>query len=203
MSGKTIYIIDDDLSVRTALSRLLRSMGWGAESFASASDFLNRNPPPPGPGCILLDVRMPDLSGLDLQKELRSRKISTPIIFLSGQADIPISVQAMKAGAVDFLTKPVEEKALLESIQQAFEKDQRIREANSAQDEIRQRLQTLTPREREVLRLVIQGRLNKEIADELGASEKTIKVHRARVMQKMRVVSVAELVQDALKLGIA
>lgn len=197
----TVYIVDDDAGLRAALARLFKSAGLKAETFASAQELLN-HPLPLLPGCIILDVQMPGLNGLDLQGELNARNIITPIIFLTGRGDIPKSVRAIKAGAVDFLTKPVDDELLLKTVQAALEKDRQLRAAAAEKDQIRRRLETLTPREYEVFALVIKGLLNKQIAGELGATEKTIKVHRGRVMEKMEVDSVAELVQAAIKVGV-
>lgn len=200
MDTETIFVVDDDLAVRTALSRLVRSCEFKSETFASAQALLDRRPPV-GAGVIILDVQMPGLTGLDLQGELKARKIITPIVFITGHGDIPMSVQAMKSGAVDFLTKPVKSKLLLEALERAVEKDRRLRAVNAAIEQIRQRQATLTPREFQVFNLVVKGWLNKQIAAELGAAEKTIKVHRSRVMEKMEVTSVAELVQAAITAG--
>ena len=175
---------------------VVQSAGLKVKTFASARELLDQGAPP-GPGCIVLDVCLPGLSGLDLQTELTSRNIQTPIIFITGHGDIPMSVKAMKGGAVDFLTKPFVDQDLLEVIQEALQKDERLKAAQTERAEIQHRLQTLTPREGEVLRLVVKGRMNKEIAAELSLSEKTVKVHRGRVMRKMQVQSVAELVRAA------
>jgi len=192
----TVFIVDDDASVRKALARLIQSVGLKTQTFASAQELLDQAPPA-GPGCIILDVRMPGLNGLELQAELTGRNIRTPIIFITGHGDIQMSVRAMKGGAMDFLIKPFNDKDLLGAIKTAIEKDEYFKAAQTEHSEIQRRHQTLTPREREVLRLVVKGRMNKEIAAELGAAEKTVKVHRARVMQKMQVESVAELVRAA------
>ena len=202
-AGKAIvFVIDDEPSVRKALARLLRSAGQQVETFASAEDFLKREHHD-GPGCLVLDVRMPGVTGLDLQHALAKAEYALPIVFISGQSDIPTSVRAMKAGAVDFLPKPFRDRDLLEAIQRSLAK---ARQARAAQAEIRAiqaRIQALTPREREVMLLVVTGMLNKQIGFELGISEKTVKVHRARVMEKMRADSVAELVRLAEKVGIS
>jgi FixJ family two-component response regulator len=195
-----VFIVDDDASVCKALNRLIRSVGLKAESFPSANEFLNREPHD-GPACLVLDVRMPGLSGLDLQNELAARDYPIPIIFITGHGDIPMSVKAMKAGAVDFLPKPFSDQELLDAIHAAIEKDAHAREERAELSKIQNRINSLTPREREVFSWVITGMLNKQIAAELGASEKTIKVHRARVMEKMGVQSVAELVHLAEKAG--
>lgn len=191
----TVFIVDDDASVRKALTRLIQAEGLAVKTYASAREFLDQGQGPcEGPNCLVLDVRMPGLSGLDLQAELKSRKIETPIIFITGHGDIPVSVKAMKGGAVDFLTKPFKNKDLLGVIQEAIKKDERLQASRAEKAEVQRRIQTLTPRERDVLGLVVKGLLNKQIAAELGAAEKTVKVHRGRVMQKMQVRSVAELV---------
>ncbi len=197
-----VFVVDDDASVCKALDRLIRSVGLRAETFTSARDFLHREHYD-GPGCLVLDVRMPGLSGLDLQRELAKAGHEIPIVFITGHGDIPMSVKAMKAGAVDFLPKPFSDQDLLDAIHAAIEKNTRARQEHAEKEVIQRRIDRLTPREGEVFRLVIAGMLNKQIASELGASEKTIKVHRARVMQKMEVQSVAELVHLAEKVGIA
>lgn len=198
----TVFVVDDDTAVRKALARLMRSVGLNVEMFASAQEFLRRERVE-GPGCLVLDVRMPGLSGLDLQEALAAAGISIPIIFITGYGDIPMSVQAMKAGAVDFLPKPFKDQDLLDAIHQAIDRDIQRRQEQAQIAEIQDRVDSLTPREREVLALVVTGMLNKQIASELGTSEKTIKVHRARVMRKMQVMSVAELVRLAEKVGIS
>ena len=192
----TVRIIDDDPSVLKSLERLLRAAGHAVDTFASADAFL-QSPDSAAPGCIVLDVHMPGLNGPGLQEELLRRDVHTPIVFITGHGDIPTSVKAMKAGAIDFLPKPFEDEDLLGAIKASLEKDRRIRSEQAEVRGIQQRLQQLTPREREVFNLVITGKLNKQIADELGAAEKTIKVHRGRVMRKMEVASVAELVHLA------
>ena len=197
----TVWVVDDDASVRKALTRLCQTAGHQVKTFASAREFLDAGPPD-SPACLVLDVRMPDLSGLDLQSELATRNIRTPIVFITGHGDIPMSVRAMKAGAVDFLTKPFRNQDLLAVIQTALGKDARLSSVEHERQAVQCRLERLTPREREVFGLVIKGLLNKQIAAELGASELTIKVHRARVMEKMEVASVAELVQAAVKIGV-
>ncbi|MDP2895445.1 MAG: response regulator transcription factor [bacterium] len=196
-----VFVVDDDASVCKALDRLIRSVGLKAETFPSAKDFLRREPHN-GPSCLVLDIRMPGLSGLDLQRELAAKDYSIPIIFITGHGDIPMSVQAMKAGAVDFLPKPFSDQELLDAIHAALEKDTLAREERAELSNIQRRIGSLTPREHEVFVRVVTGMLNKQIAWELGASEKTIKVHRARVMEKMGVQSVAELVHLAEKAGI-
>ena len=197
----TVFIIDDDHSVRRGLSRLLRVAGVNAEAFASAGDFLAREHHA-GPGCIVLDVRMPGMSGLDLQAELTKADYSLPIIFISAHGDVPITVQAMKEGAVDFLTKPVDRDQLLDAIRAALGRDRAAREQLADLEQIRARLATLTPREFEVMTYVLAGLLNKQIARQLGIAEDTVKVHRGRVMSKTGVVSVAELVRLANRAGV-
>ena len=190
----TIYVVDDELSVRKGLGRLLRAAGYHVEAFASAQEFLGRLPDG-GLGCLVLDVQMPDLNGLELQQVLVATNRCLPIVFITGHGDVPTSVRAMKAGATDFLSKPFDEKDLLDAIARALEKAERELQASAEAAEVERRLATLTPREREVLLQVLTGHLNKQIAATLGASEKTIKVHRGRVMHKMQVDSVAELVR--------
>lgn len=197
----TVFLIDDDPSVRRALARLIKSAGYQVQIFVSAREFLERMPDGAQPACLVLDVRMPGLSGIDLQRELRLTNLVLPIIFVTGHGDIPMTVKAMKAGAVDFLPKPVRDADLLRAIDQAL---LRARQEGAERDEladIQGRIDTLTAREREVMSLVVKGRLNKQIASELGTVEKTVKVHRARVMDKMQVDSVAELVRIAEKIG--
>jgi len=194
----TVFVVDDDPTMRKALARLCQSAGIRARMFASARELLD-SPAPESPACIVLDVQMPGLSGLDLQKELAAHDIRTPIVFITGHGDIPMSVQAMRAGAMDFLTKPFHDKDLIEVIREALKKDVRLTSARAERETILRRMQALTPRERQVFDLVIQGLLNKQIGGLLGASEETIKVHRRRVMEKMQVPSVAELVQVAVK----
>jgi FixJ family two-component response regulator len=197
----TVFIVDDDPAVLKSLSRLLRAARLAVVTFPSPQDFLARHDPGL-PGCLVLDVAMPGLNGLELQQALIAGGHELPIVFLTGHGDIPMSVQAMKRGAVDFLTKPVNDDDLLKAIHAAFEQDRLQRQVRAEVAEIRQRLASLTPREREVLEHVIAGHLNKQTAADLGTAEKTIKVHRARVMEKMKVQSVAELVHLAERAGI-
>ena len=197
----TVFIIDDDPDVLKGLSRLVSSAGLGVKTFPSSQDFLAYFIPNT-PGCLVLDVAMPGLNGLELQKTLAAKGGAIPIIFLTGHGDIPMSVQAMKSGAVDFLTKPVNDDDLLKAVHIALEKDRSALRARDEIAEIQERLATLTPREREVMEHVVSGQLNKQTAADLGTVEKTIKVHRARVMEKMKVHSVAELVRLAEKAGI-
>ncbi len=197
----TAFIVDDDDSVRRALQRLARSVGLNVEMFSSAQEFLDSYDSS-RPGCLVLDVRMPGLSGLDLQDELNVRGITIPIVFISGHGDVPMSVRAMKAGAVDFISKPFNDQALLDAIQHALAKDRRSRDEHAERSEILRRIERLTPREREVFALVVAGKLNKQIALQLGTSEKTVKVHRARVMDKMQAESLADLVLLAQAAGL-
>ena len=198
----TVFVVDDDAAVLKSLSRLLRSARLAVATFSSPREFLDRHDPN-APGCLVLDVAMPGLNGLELQQSLIARGNELAIIFLTGHGDIPMTVKAIKHGAVDFLTKPVDHDDLLKAVLAAIEKDRLQRQARAEVAEIRQRLAALTPREREVLEHVIAGRLNKQIAADLGTVEKTIKVHRARVMEKMKVHSVAELVRLAGRAGVA
>jgi FixJ family two-component response regulator len=200
-SEPVVFIVDDDASVRKSLERLVRSVGLRGETFASASEFLQRAAAN-SPSCLVLDVRMPEVSGLALQEKLAAAGPRIPIIFISGHGDITVSVRAMKAGAVDFLPKPFNDQDLLEAIQQAIARDRQAREKWAVLQDIQRRVALLTPRERDVLALVTTGLLNKQIAAELGMSEKTVKAHRAQVMQKMQVSSVAQLVLLAAKVGL-
>ena len=189
-----VYVLDDDLAVRQALSSVIRSIGLRVETFASAQEFL-RHARLDAPSCLVLDVQLPDVSGLDLLPELDAAAAPIPIIFITGHGTIPMSVRAMKAGALEFLTKPFREEDLLAAIEHALERDRAARQERAELAEVRERLAKLSPREREVLALVVTGRMNKQIAAELGTAEQTIKQHRSRVMRKLGVESVAELVR--------
>ena len=197
-----VFVVDDDASVRTALARLIASAGHAVRTFASAEEFL-ANWSELGPGCIVLDLRLPALDGLELHRRLRQSKATNPVIFLTGFGDIPTSVRAIKSGAVDFLPKPVSDETLLRAIESALAQEARMRAERVETEEVSRRLESLTPREGQVLRLVLAGRLNKQIARELGISEKTVKVHRGRVMAKMGVRRVALLVQYVDRLGLS
>jgi len=198
----TVFVVDDYAPVRSAVSRLLRAAGFAVAAFASPEEFLAQYDPHT-PGCLVLDLDMPAVNGLELQRILARKGSVLPIIFLTGHGDVPKSVQAMKRGAIDFLTKPVNDENLLAAVRAAIEKDRALRREQTELSEIRARLATLTPREREVLEHVVTGKLNKQIAADLGTVQQTVKVHRARVMQKMRVQSVAELVRLTERCGIS
>ena len=197
-----VFVIDDDASVREGLEDLLRSVGLEVKSFGSTQEFL-RSERPDAPGCIVLDVRLPGPSGLESQRALMQASIHLPIIFISGHGDIPMSVRAMKSGAIEFLTKPLHEQALLDAIQVGIERDRTRRREAGTVAELRERFDSLTPREREVLTLVISGRRNKQIAAQLELSEMTVKVHRSQITRKMRAKSLVDLVRMADKLGIS
>ncbi len=201
MSDQTVFIIDDDPSVLRGLTRLVNTAGMVTESFQSAKDFLSSNRIE-GPGCIVLDVQMPEMTGPELQDELSKTEYCMPIIFLSAHGDVPTTAQAMKKGAVDFLTKPVDGNDLIEAIHVSLEKDRVNRNQKTESAVINEKLNTLTPREHEVMTYVITGMLNKQIASDLAISEETVKIHRGRVMQKLGIVSVAELVRLCEKIGI-
>lgn len=196
-----IAIVDDDPSVQQGLSGLIRSVGLRVETFASAQEFLARSGPE-ALSCLVLDLQLPGLSGLDLQKQMAEVGLEIPIVFLTGHGDIPASVQAMKAGAVEFLTKPFDDERLLQAIQEAVERDRQTRQQHAERHELRERYESLTTREQQVLQQVISGLLNKQIAAELSITEFTVKIHRGRVMRKMNAESLADLVRMAETLGI-
>jgi len=200
-SDAIIAIVDDDPSVRKGLERLIRSSGWKTESFGSAQEFL-ASPRINAPTCVVLDLQLPGLSGLDLQKQMTEAGVETPIVFLTGHGDIPASVKAMKAGAIEFLTKPVDEQDLLNAIQEAIERDRRIRQRRADVRNLTDRYESLTSREQEVMQQVVSGLLNKQIAAELKITEDTVKFHRGHIMSKMRAGSLADLVRMAEALRI-
>ena len=198
----TVYVVDDDESVRKATARLFKSVGFRVETFASARDFLDHDRDEV-PGCVVLDVRMPGLSGMDLQRELAAANVDLPIVFMSAHGDIPMSVRAMKAGAADFLPKPVDDQKLLDVVGRAIERHILARRKNNELQDIRARIESLTQREGEVMRLVADGLLNKQIANRLGIAEPTVKVHRRHVMEKMAADSLADLVRMVEKSGVS
>ncbi len=197
-----VFVVDDDPSIRGSLSLLLSSAGYSVKTYASAKGFLESEHGTPGPACLILDVKMPGLSGLDLKEELTSRNYTIPVIFITGHGDIPMSVQAMKKGAVDFFVKPFDDVQLLEAVKKALLKDSQARVGLDERNQIMQRLDSLTTREREVLTYLITGMLNKQIAYELNISERTVKAHRKQVLDKMRINSIAELVRLTEKVGV-
>lgn len=196
----TVFVVDDDAAVRDALKLLLRSVGHAVETYGSAQEFLDAYGED-RPGCLVLDIRMPGMSGLELQQKLNEKHSILPIIFITGHGDVPMAVEAMQAGAVDFIQKPFRDQDLIDRINQALEKDSANRAALGERNDIRRRLETLTPREREVLDLVVHGKANKVIAGDLKLSQRTVEIHRARVMEKMQASSLAHLVRMVLEVG--
>jgi len=194
-----VFVVDDDVWVRESLETLIRDEGWQPETFASAHEFLDR-PPATTPSCLVLDVSLPGLNGLELQKRVAAERTDMPIIFITGHGDVPMSVGAMKAGAVEFLTKPFHDEVLLAAIQQVLERSRRALAQQAEMHELRDRYRSLTPRERDVMALVVSGLLNKQVAGELGITESTVKAHRGQVMQKMKANSVADLVKMTARL---
>jgi len=197
--ASVVFVVDDDPSARSSLKFLLSSVGLQVEGFESAETFLQRKPPD-APSCLVLDVRLRGLSGLDFQRELAARNIRIPIVFVTGHGDIPMSVRAMKAGAIEFLTKPYRDQDLLDAVRIALERDRARREQEKDLTDVRQRFESLTPREQEVISMAVLGMLNKQIADQLGTAENTVKVHRSRAMEKMNAQSFADLVRMIEKL---
>lgn len=197
-----VFVVDDDISVRESLELLIKFAGWQPETFASAKDFL-KHEPTSTPSCLVLDVSLPDLNGLELQKLISSERIDMPIIFITGHGDVPMTVQAMKAGAVEFLTKPFDDEVLLSAIRHAIKRSAAVLDDQAEIKALRSSYESLTPREQEVMRLVVAGMLNKQIGLKLGISEITVKAHRGKVMQKMKADSVADLVKTAVRLGLA
>jgi FixJ family two-component response regulator len=197
-----VFVVDDDISVRESLELLIKFAGWQPETFSSAEDFL-AHPRTSTPSCLVLDVSLPDLNGLELQKLIASQRTDMPIIFITGHGDVPMTVQAMKAGAVEFLTKPFDDEVLLSAIRHALKRSMAVLDDQAEIAALRSNYESLTPREREVLRLVVAGMLNKQIGLQLGISEITVKAHRGKMMQKMKAESLADLVKTAVRLGLA
>jgi FixJ family two-component response regulator len=197
-----VFVVDDDVSVRESLESLIRFVGWQPETFASAEEFLAR-PRPLVPSCLVLDVSLPDLNGLELQKLIAPDRIDMPIIFITGHGDVPMTVKAMKAGAVEFLTKPFDDEVLLSAIRHAIKRSAEVLDDQAETSALRSSYESLTPREREVMQLVVAGMLNKQIGLNLGISEVTVKAHRGKMMQKMKAESLADLVKTAVRLGLA
>ena len=202
LSTSIVFVVDDDISVRESLELLIRHEGWSPETFSSAQEFLD-HPRVPVPSCLILDISLPGLNGLELQKRIAMDRTDMPIIFITGHGDVPKTVQAMKAGAVEFLTKPFSDDVLLGAIRQALERSRVVLSYQADMQALRQRQASLTPRERQVMALVVSGLLNKQVAGELGISEITVKAHRGKVMEKMKAGSLADLVKMASRLGVA
>jgi FixJ family two-component response regulator len=202
LSTSIVFVVDDDISVRESLELLIRHEGWRPETFSSAQEFLD-HPRVPVPSCLILDISLPGLNGLELQKRIAMDRTDMPIIFITGHGDVPKTVQAMKAGAVEFLTKPFSDDVLLSAIRQALERSRVVLSYQADMQALRQRQASLTPRERQVMALVVSGLLNKQVAGELGISEITVKAHRGKVMEKMKAGSLADLVKMASRLGVA
>jgi FixJ family two-component response regulator len=202
LSTSIVFVVDDDISVRESLELLIRHEGWRPETFSSAQEFLD-HPRVPVPSCLILDISLPGLNGLELQKRIAMDRTDMPIIFITGHGDVPKTVQAMKAGAVEFLTKPFSDDVLLSAIRQALERSRVVLSHQADMQALRQRQASLTPRERQVMALVVSGLLNKQVAGELGISEITVKAHRGKVMEKMKAGSLADLVKMASRLGVA